>query len=426
MAQEEQYTQTQQRGAILAKRLELLNLFLLHGEGQNFGEFLQSKAFPVEDFLSELPEEYQFKDIGNRNLLDEDSVETLKEYTEELNSVYFEQYLNYIDEKEEEEPNEQVEQEEEEEAEYESAEGDDWYEAKGKRKARRTEKREEKGLPPKKTKAEKKTDRKATKAEKKDNRKNTKANIKTARETKKDEKKKLKAAVKRGDISKKDYRKGKKRARKDFRKKVGSGLGRAIGKLNKFNPAFVIMRNAFSSILLLNVLNKAYNLGRIKDEDPEKWKKILKIWNRFGGDAVSLKSKVDRGKGKRPIFGKKKSADGVEYYNQGGPTEGAAAAYITAASAIIASMAGVIASFKKDKGEPSVAEENPDLPAGEPLDPDMQKEIDDILAGKDKDEDDEGSEDGFAGFISKYKWWLIGGGGALTALALWLGLRKKA
>ncbi len=361
----------QERGKILAERLELLNKFLLSNTDKTFGEFISQYGMTAEAFNNPLPEDYRFRDIESKTL---EEKENLTEYTEELNALYFEQYLGHT-----EKVNAAAD------GEYEEAEGE-WEEAKGKRKEIRKEKKEAK--------------------------KKKKEDIKNARKEKKDKKKQLKSDLKAGKISKEEFKKGKKDARKEMRDKVGSGAGRAIGKLNKFNPAMVAVRNAYNSLLLLNFRNQAYNLGKIKDENGNAWKKILEIWDRFGGDPIALKNNIEKARGKKIFFeklfgGRKVSASGLEsdqavadepiaYYNQSGAE---VAAWITAGAGALAAIGGVILSFKKSKGEKETPEENiSDIPV-QPDDP--TKEIGDT---DNLDTEDDGDEEkGDKSFFAEYK-----------------------
>lgn len=429
----------QERGALLAERLQLLNDFLISGTEKSFEQFISDKLLTVEDFLKPLPDDFKFLEIGQSVLADEDSKETLTDYTEDLNVLYFEQYLAHQDAVDKDEFSADGGDDDENEDETSDVE---WYElSKSERKRRRAEKKAAKQEKKTERKDAKKTGRQerrtarksgATKAQRRADRKNRKADIKAAQAAKKAEKKRLKEALKRGEITRKQFREGKQTARKAFRGKVGSGIGRALGRLNKFNPAFLVMRKAYNSVLRLNIFNQAKRLGEMADANGEDWKKALKIWDRFGGSPSGFRTPIAVGRIKRPILGKKgsrKNADGSddENYNS---TGGDVALIIGSAAALIGSFAGLISSSKKDKGETLPEGEDPDEDGDFPPDPyedvpegdNLDDELDAILSGEDED-DDEG------GFVAKNKGLLWGALGLAIAgiiAAFAFGGKKKA
>src|SRR3990167_3412423 len=90
-------TKEQKRGEILAKRLQVLNDFLISESDETFGEFLSKKGISVKQFLAELPEDYQFNEIGEQTLTNEEAKEDLQDYAEDLHATYIEQYLGHLD-----------------------------------------------------------------------------------------------------------------------------------------------------------------------------------------------------------------------------------------------------------------------------------------------------------------------------------------
>ena len=338
-------TTEQKRGKLLAMRLGTLNEFLLSGSEATFGDFIKGKNITVKMFLSELPKKYQFKEIGSQRLTDADEKENLEDYTEDLNTLYFEQYLSNLDK-----------------AEALAADGES-FEAGGDKKKERKAERERK-----------------------------KAELKKAREEKKKERKRIRDLKKSGGLSAKEARNLKKKNRKDFRGKVGSGLGRKIGKLNKFNPYIVVMRNAFTGLLLINFVNLAYNLGRVKDAGGKRWTKFVRKWEVIGGTEYNLSNNIEKARGKKPFFAKRKSADGV--YGVSGVEE--VVAMVAQATPFLTLSFAAIKEFKKSKGEPDVPDENPDLPTVPPLDPGTADAL--------TDDDD----DGVDGIWDKYKIPIIG------------------
>ena len=238
----------QERGAMLAKRLQLLNDYLISESEGTFEDYVTANGVTVKMFLAELPEDYRFAEVGEQKLSDEDSKENLMDYAEDLNILYFEQYLAH--------------EEKMEDAEEMGADGAEsnkelmegvsneavvnWDYASGKRKARKEAKKKHK------------------------------EEIKKAKAEKKAEKKRIKALKKSGKISGKEARELKKKNRKAMRDKVGSWAGRSVGKLNKFNPALVVVRNSFLSLLKINAAGIASAFRFMKKDGGAQWKKMEK------------------------------------------------------------------------------------------------------------------------------------------------------
>ena len=148
-------------------------------------------------------------------------------------------------------------------------------------------------------------------------RKEKKAEIKQAKNEKKDAKKKIKADKKSGKISPKQARDLKKKARKDMRDKVGSGLARAAAKINKLNPSAVLTRNSFLSLLKINAAGLASAFGQMRRDGGKDWKKFLKKWSVFGGSEASLNTQIDLGTKKRPFPSFKKKKRSVDSWDSG-------------------------------------------------------------------------------------------------------------
>lgn len=414
----------QERGAILAKRLELLNDYLLSESEGTFGDFINERGITEKMFISELPKDHQFIGIGNQKISDEDNKEALLDYTQDLNTLYFEQYLGHEEKMEEKTlscdacdgmncsgcPN--------------STDGDNLmdgviegsetgsYYASGKRKKKREEKKKE--------------------------RKEKKDEIKKAKQEKKEEKKRIKSDKKSGKISGKEARAQKKAARKALQAKVGSGAGRAIGKVNKFNPYAVAIRAAFISIMDVNLVNIAKAFSIAKEKGDSHWKSIVRKWEVFGGTESGLKNAIEKGKNKKPLFmeliKKIHKADGT--FNAEGddeknpskivatasaglgsiagalllvpeptPTTKLMAGYVASATGVLATMSPTLNMIAKDGGiDTSNIPEPPEDTTGN-IDPgtsDALKDVEEL----EKSETEEGG--GIMDSINEYKWWIIG------------------
>lgn len=397
----------QERGAMLAKRLQLLNDYLISESEGTFEDYVTANGVTVKMFLSELPADYQFVEVGKQTLSDEDSKEELTDYIEDLNILYFEQYLAYTEKMEDtEEANADGAQSNKELMDGVSNEAVvQWDYASGKRKARKEEKKKHR------------------------------EEIKKAKEEKKSEKKRIRDLKKSGKISGKEARDLKKKNRKAMRDKVGSWAGRSVGKLNKFNPALVVVRNSFLSLLKINAAGIASAFRFMKKDGGTHWKKMEKKWRVLGGEPFSLDNAVDVGAHKKPfpkLKKKKRNADGEDEdlntedpKNAGkaaaqsagalggltavlasNPATAPAAVYVGSAGAMLAVASPILKSFAKDKGEDTSG--IPDLPA-----PDLDPGTEDALKDVDTGADDEGGG-GIGDFISEYKYWLLGGLGLLT------------
>ena len=308
----------QKRGRILAGRLKLLNQYLMTNKGTRipFSQFLtRKKLITVADFMQPLPADHKFSEIDKFPLSTRENFLKIREYANDLNALYTEQYIRFIDSK-------PLSAEGEDEY-YASDEDDDtgedsqfdqtFQDIKKKIKAdfkankiTRKEKRQ-------RMKAARKAARDRRKADKdkaKDDRKTT---INDAKDTFKDEKERLKALYKSGKISKEEYERLLKEARGDKRdtiKGVAGGLGtRILNVANKLNPQAVVVRNAYLLVVKLNVANQAkkiYLLKKYADKDPkikEAYNKVLDVFRILGGDTANLLKNADEGGEKKPPLG---------------------------------------------------------------------------------------------------------------------------
>lgn len=377
------------RGNIIAKRLNVINQFLLSGTTMTFGQYLESRKISLADFLKDLPVDHQFADIDKISLDSSDDKEKITDYAEDLNALYFDQHLGHLDA-----------------IESLSADGLDRAVVSGsdpgfflnvsdKAKARK-EKRQE---------------------------------VKDAKAIKKEEKKQIKEDLMNGKITKEEAKNKIKDARKKMQDKVGSGVGREIGKLNHLNPATVIIRNAFLSLLDINAAGMASAFNHIKKANGTHWHKFVKKWEIFGGEELNLKNAINNGIKHKPfpsLKGKKHSAAGdTEELNAddpknagkaaagaasalGGltatlasnPATAPAAVYVGSGSAVLAVAVPILKSFAKDSGEDTT--NIPDIPLP-PLNPGTKEGLDAVDAGTDD----------LGGILDKYKYWILGGLGFL-------------
>lgn len=117
------------------------------------------------------------------------------------------------------------------------------------------------------------------------------------------------------------------------------------------NPMEAVGRNAFLDLVKKNVFGMASRFAQMRSfEDKSFYNKGMAKWYNFGGRPEKLDEAINKGKDKKPLFKKKgwKPADG-EYLNDGGAAE--IAGGIAAAAAIISALVPLIKSFKKAKGE---------------------------------------------------------------------------
>lgn len=155
-----------------------------------------------------------------------------------------------------------------------------------------------------------------------------------------------------------------------------SGKNRLLHITNLSNPGLAGVRVSFLKVIAYNIFGLAQTFERMrKDPDQTHWKKLNAWWYNWGGSEKKLDSNISIGHNKKPIFRPKGwkpkakiSADGEVYHN----SEAATIAYLTFATALIGSVAPIVNSFKKTKGEaptnfnedPGANEQIPDDSAG--------------------------------------------------------------
>lgn len=178
-------------------------------------------------------------------------------------------------------------------------------------------------------------------------------------------KRKLKRAVKKGLRDKygkgSDYRKAKAKAKdivKDEKKDTLNKYGGTFARRVVVNLAAAPVRNAFLSVVSLNVGNVGAALGKIKDKDPERYNKILTKFYNWGGTKSNLDGAVKDGMSKKPLLGVKVISANGEYYNV---TGAGVAAFITAATPLLGVIVPIIKGFT-DKDAPKLDPDLPDSP----------------------------------------------------------------
>lgn len=227
---------------------------------------------------------------------------------------------------------------------------------------------------------------------------------------------------------------------KDKVKRLG-----VIGTINKTNPALVIVRNSFLSLLDINAAGMASTFNYIKKDNGKHWAKFIKRWRIIGGDDDRLKNAIDRGAKKKPfpplkrLFhhndGENQEIDTNNPKNAGktaaatagaltglagilasNPATAPAAAYVGSAGSVMAMASPIFKSFAKENGEDTSS--IPDVPdTTNSIDPDTKEALKTV---------DEGENNGDDGFFSQYKWYLVGGFTVAALLGLiFLGGKKK-
>ena len=169
-----------------------------------------------------------------------------------------------------------------------------------------------------------------------------------------------------------DYRKAKAKAKdivKDEKKDTLNKYGGTFTRRVVVKLAAAPVRNAFLSVVSLNIGNVGAAIGKIKDKDPERYNKILTKFYNWGGTKSNLDGAVKDGMSKKPILGIKVISANGEYYNVTGAE---VASIITAASALLGAIVPII---KGSKDAPKV---DPNLPDSPYSDDERQKVVDEV------------------------------------------------
>jgi hypothetical protein len=156
--------------------------------------------------------------------------------------------------------------------------------------------------------------------------------------------------------------------RKEWRKVRKEYGGSAVRKGLQFQNTLALVpnRNAFLALLRLNTFNMAFNLAKHKEANDSKWAKAINKWQWLGGDLVALRTAIEAGKNKKPVFAKYKGTgqgfafDGSwvsEYEPATFSAEGIDdAAYITLASSIIGVFGKILSSSMDKKTAEAIKE----------------------------------------------------------------------
>ena len=208
-----------------------------------------------------------------------------------------------------------------------------------------------------------------------------------------------------------DARKAARKQKRADRKKDGSG-GR--GKKILLAP----VRGAFLSLVGLNVRGLATKMGESIAKDKNT---VKAFWERLGGKFTAFEKRVDKSKGKKALFGKKRGVNGYEefidkdsYLSVAGVDDAAVAAFIAAAAPVLVAASKLFKKLGVKEGEGDVvtgdeAESGEKLPEG-------------FEAGDSENDGGADSEGDTVGF--KPSPLLIGGGIAAIA-ALYFIIKKK-
>lgn len=417
-------TLEQTRGELLSNRLQILNDFIVEKKGTNFlfGEYLKNRGMTEDSFFAKLPE--MFSRPGIKNAMPGDVA--LIDYINALNQEYVKQYLNFRNIKASEDLSRGVG------IQGIGVMGASEYAADGEHFDASASAIAVCNLryPPPRL-----------------GERSRKYQACLVEETKKSE-------------AKKEEKKEKKEEKKNSCQ-VGyrwSNLlnkcvkdGSLLNAANKMNPAFVLMRSSFRSIIAINLFGLATTLKAMQNQSPANWKLFISRWFKFGGDEAKLKQSIDKGSNKKmfPKLKRFSGADGLLEYSwnsadgddeksmtvpeseleappkdtgklvkatvlgltagtgalASNPATAPAAAWVGSATAIIAATIPILNSFAKEKGATG-------LPEAPPI-TGIDQETKDALA----DDQPNGAPDK-VGFWSLYKWWVIGGvavGGVITA-----------
>lgn len=150
-----------------------------------------------------------------------------------------------------------------------------------------------------------------------------------------------------------------KAARKERNQRIKENA-KKVGKVfAKINPVLALGRGAFIALVRLNVRGFATNIAMLKDTS-----ELKKKWEAIGGKWSKLQAAVNKGKGKKPLLGKKKLSDEVlaeeltALYGIG--DGGASAATLTAASSVIAIIIPTLMKLLKKEGKKPTEDLNGD------------------------------------------------------------------
>ena len=99
-----------------------------------------------------------------------------------------------------------------------------------------------------------------------------------------------------------EERKENRQERKEDRKENGD---KRLHNVNKFNPAMVVMRNAFRGLIALNMFGFATIFNSQKAKDKGVYDKVINNYYNLGGEKDKIDGAIKAGSKKKPIFNKK-------------------------------------------------------------------------------------------------------------------------
>lgn len=156
--------------------------------------------------------------------------------------------------------------------------------------------------------------KKTKKASKKAENKKKKETRKAAKKEKKVAKKEIKQARKSGDKQALEKAKAKKKAAKETIAENRTGFAKAMVKVGKGITKFTTATSLFiprKFFLLLLRLNFR-GLARRLSNNQKAYSKFENVWKKLGGGTKQLKKSIEKGKGKKALFGKKKGVGSLE------------------------------------------------------------------------------------------------------------------
>jgi len=149
-----------------------------------------------------------------------------------------------------------------------------------------------------KKRQERKDKRKDRREERKENRQERKEDRKEKRQDRKEKREERKEDRK----EKRQDRKENRQERKEDRKENGD---KRLHNVNKFNPAMVVMRNAFRGLIALNMFGFATIFNSQKAKDKGVYDKVINNYYNLGGEKDKIDGAIKAGSKKKPIFNKK-------------------------------------------------------------------------------------------------------------------------
>jgi hypothetical protein len=223
----------------------------------------------------------------------------------------------------------------------------------------------------KREKCQAECDEKFKASQKQEGRREDREERKEARQEFRADKKDCKAKLKSGEITQSQYRDCVKTERKDKRSDIkdagGNIFKRGLQTFAKVNPLLVLSRSGVLVLLGYNVWGFATRLAPalLPDEEAKKlftpeaiesakkgWEKVSKGYKNMGGEPDKLKSKAIEGYKKKPYkVARKESFEGGSIYEFEEQSNFEAVTIISAVTAGIGALAGLVSAFTKAGGK---------------------------------------------------------------------------